>query len=307
MRDYGKVYTAFWTSEDVMAMSEDERTLALYLLTCPHGNMLGCFRLPDAYASDDLKWPIERVSKGFAGLIEKGYISRCERTFWLVITRYLKWNQFENPNVGKAAGKLFGTISPPAWLKALLAAALRDFSETFPGAILDKFASENGLAGNPSETLSSSVPKQEPEPEPEPKPQPGANPLVEQTQLDPVKTIFAFWQKVMDSPKSALDSKRKRLIAKALKNYSPGDICRAIRGCAKTPHNMGQNDRNTKFNGLDLILRDADHIDRFIRNDAGQARASAGSETIDQTNERVMRELLGTAAPAGDIIDMVPA
>ncbi|MGK5004116.1 hypothetical protein [Janthinobacterium sp. LB2P70] len=122
-----------------------------------------------------------------------------------------------------------------------------------------------------------------------------------------MKTIFAYWQKIMDSPKSILDDKRKRLIAKALKGYSPADICKAIRGCSKTPHNMGQNDAQTKYNGLGLILRDADHIDRFIRNDAGQARASAGNESIEQTNARVMRELMGTVAPVRDIIDAVPA
>lgn len=150
MREYGKVYTAFWTSEDVTAMTEDERTLALYLLTCPHGNMVGCFRLPEAYASDDLKWSAERVSKGFSGLVSKGYIYRCERSNWVVILRYLKWNQFENPNVGKAAGKLFESLSAPLMAKAALAAALREFSPVFPVAILDKFEAENEPFRNPS-------------------------------------------------------------------------------------------------------------------------------------------------------------
>lgn len=27
---------------------------------------------------------------------------------------------------------------------------------------------------------------------------------------------------------------------------------------------MGKNDRGTKYNGLNLILRDADHIDKYI-------------------------------------------
>lgn len=310
MRDYGKVYTAFWTSEDVLAMSEDERTLALYLLTCPHGNMLGCFRLPNAYASDDLKWDMERVSKGFNGLVAKGYIYRCERSFWLVIKRYLKWNQFENPNVGKAAGKLFESLGSPATVKACLAAALRDFAPTFPPSILDNFEAENEPFRNPS-VLS---------------PETGtgtgtgavtvtvtgvgagteANPAVEQKPLDHVRTIFEYWQKTMDSPRSVLDDKRRKLIARTLKSYSPADICKAIRGCSRTPHNMGQNDAKTMYNGLSLILRDADHIDRFIRNDAGQARASGSKETIEQTNARIMAEFTG-AAPAGDIIDMVSA
>lgn len=150
MRDYGKVYTAFWTSEDARALSEDGRTLALYLLTCPHGNMIGCFRLTNAYAADDLAWNVERVSKGFAELALKGYAYRCERTFWVVINRYLKWNQFENPNVGKAAGKLFETITPPYEVKALLVKALREFSPTFPASILDKFESLPKPFQNPS-------------------------------------------------------------------------------------------------------------------------------------------------------------
>lgn len=127
----------------------------------------------------------------------------------------------------------------------------------------------------------------------------------DQKPVDQARTIFAYWQKVMDSPKSVMDNKRKGLLLNALKHYSPADICKAIRGCSKSPHNMGQNDRSTKYNGLGLILRDAEHIDRFIGLDAGTARASA--ETIEQTNARVMAELLGGSAPAGDIIDMEPA
>jgi len=150
MRDYGKVYTAFWTSEDARSLSEDGRILALYLLTCPHGNMIGCFRLTNAYAADDLMWPIERVSKGFGELFRKGYAYRCERSFWVVINRYLKWNQFENPNVGKAAGKLFEVITPPHDVKALLVKALREFATTFPKEILEKFETLSIPFRNPS-------------------------------------------------------------------------------------------------------------------------------------------------------------
>lgn len=124
---------------------------------------------------------------------------------------------------------------------------------------------------------------------------------VEPKPLDHAKTIFAYWQKIMDSPGSAFDNKRKALLLNALKNYSPADICKAIRGCSKSPHNMGQNDRATKFNGLGLILRDAEHIDRFITLDSGTARPSI--ETIEQTNARVMSELLGDGAD-GDILEM---
>lgn len=157
MRDYGKVYTAFWTSEDARGFSEDGRLLSLYLMTCPHGNMLGCFRLPDAYAAEDLKWPIERVSKGFEELYQKGFSYRCDRSFWLFLRQYLKWNQFDNPNVGKAAGKLFDSISPPHTVKALLVKALREFSATFPEKKLNDFETLSIPFENPFELISKTV------------------------------------------------------------------------------------------------------------------------------------------------------
>ena len=94
---------------------------------------------------------------------------------------------------------------------------------------------------------------------------------------DDVQEVFAYWQEVMQSPRSVLDDKRRKAIKTALKNgHSPDDLRRAIRGCSKTPHNMGQNERREKYNGIDLILRSADQIDRFIANDSGHDSPGAG-------------------------------
>ncbi|WP_194720803.1 hypothetical protein [Noviherbaspirillum malthae] len=315
MRDYGKVYTAFWTSEDIRELSEDARTLALYLLTCPHGNMLGCFRLTNAYAADDLKWEVERVSKGFEELFRKGFAYRCERTFWVFIRQYLKWNQFDNPNVGKAAAKLFDTISAPTPVKALLVKALREFSTLFPAAKLAEFEAKAEPFQNPFETLSKTVvvavvgtgtvvgAKSDVEQTPL---DPPVSELVVPTEPDPIVTIFAYWQKVMNSPKSVLDSKRKQIIRTALKAYSPADICKAIRGCAKSPFNMGENDRKTRYNGLNLILRDAEHIDHFIALD--NANAKPAKESLEDMNARIAAEFLSDGQPTDDnVIDMEPA
>lgn len=313
MRDYGKVYTAFWTSEDIRSMSEDGRMLALYLMTCPHGNMLGCFRLPNAYAAEDMKWDSERVSKGFHELFEKGFAYRCEKTSWMVIRRYLKWNQFENPNVGKAAAKLFDSLSAPGIVKSLLARALREFCGFFPSGKLDEFESLTEPFENPFETnaesgtTASTTTTAQPEPkiDVEQKPLDLSVQTVEIPEADPVETIFAFWQKVMSSPRSALDSNRKRLITNALKNYSAADICKAIRGCSKSPYNMGQNPQKTKYNGLDLILRNAEKIDRFIQLDSSQAVSQ--DETLEERNARLIREVMaGEGEGSGVIIEMEP-
>lgn len=154
MRDYGRVYSAFWQSPETRGFSEDSRTLALYLLTSPHANLIGCFRLPDAYAAEDLMWSSERVREGFAELESKGFVSRDDASKWVLIHKYLKWNGFENGNVAIAAQKAFDQV-PPIALKALLAAALLDFG----GHLKEPFA-------NHLRTLCQPFANPEPDPEP---------------------------------------------------------------------------------------------------------------------------------------------
>src|SRR3546814_15962271 len=88
--------------------------------------------------------------------------------------------------------------------------------------------------------------------------------------------------------------------------YTPAELCRAIRGCSLTPHNMGQNDRGQKFNGIALIFRNADQIDRFIGNDTvpPQPAPPAGQPSqadLDRINAQAYELTFGK--PQGEIID----
>lgn len=100
-----------------------------------------------------------------------------------------------------------------------------------------------------------------PQPEPiaqEPKPD----------QLAPqVRQVFEHWKRVMGKGRTQLDDKRRRAVLARLKGgYTVEDLCKAIDGCAKTPHNMGENERATRYDDLELICRDASHVDRFMHN-----------------------------------------
>lgn len=150
MRDYGKVYSAFWTSEDTRDLSDDGKLLALYLLTSDHTNIIGCFRLPDAYVCEDLGWVAERVSKGFTELFQKGFATRNERSRWIVIHKFLRWNQIENPNQAKAAKKAAEAVPDSSGVIGHLADALREFCRFSEGWI-----------ENPSERVSETVSKPE--------------------------------------------------------------------------------------------------------------------------------------------------
>jgi len=104
-----------------------------------------------------------------------------------------------------------------------------------------------------------------------------SNVKLQATLTDEVISIFEYWQTTMNHHRAHLDDKRKKIIKSAIKiGYSIDDIKLAITGCSKTPHNIGENDAKQRYDGLHIILKDADNIDRFIRN--------AGSITKKQTN-----------------------
>lgn len=80
-----------------------------------------------------------------------------------------------------------------------------------------------------------------------------------------VESVFRHWQQVHNHPQAKLDAKRRRVIAKALKSYTEADLCQAISGYLNSPHHMGQNDRATRYDSIELFLRDAQHIDAGLR------------------------------------------
>lgn len=99
-----------------------------------------------------------------------------------------------------------------------------------------------------------------------------------------VKNIFAVWCEKMNSPRSRLDANRKRLIVNALKKYTENDLIAAITGCAMSPFHMGINPDSKKYNGLDLILRNAEKIEQFIgfyTNPPAQRQQQAGYDFND--------------------------
>jgi hypothetical protein len=179
MREYGRVHSAFWSSADVQTFSDDSKLLALYLLTCAHGTIAGVCRLPDGYASEDLKWSSERVAEGFEELFQKGFANRCETTKWVWVRKFLEWNPPENPNQWKAVWKVVAQIPEKcSWrfdfLKVLSAIAnggetpnpntSETLSEPFPNLISTATATatqqeETTAAEPPARTAIARVPR----------------------------------------------------------------------------------------------------------------------------------------------------
>jgi hypothetical protein len=66
------------------------------------------------------------------------------------------------------------------------------------------------------------------------------------------------------------------------------ELKQAIDGCAQTPYNMGKNDSGQKFNDIGLILRDAEHIERFINNSINPPNNSQGNDIAQNLMEGVL-------------------
>lgn len=108
MRDYGRVFSNFWTG-DMSTSSDDGKLLAVYLLSCEHGTVAGVCRLTDGYVSDDLHWQPERVAAGFDELSRKGFATRCATTNWVWVIGFLEKVAY-NANQWTAARKIAASV-----------------------------------------------------------------------------------------------------------------------------------------------------------------------------------------------------
>lgn len=126
MREYGQVQSAFWQSGDVQSWTDTGKLLALYLLTGPHANGLGCYHLSEGYATDDLGWSKERLQEGFVELASNGFAYRFERVVF--IPNFLRWNAIANGNVAKARMKEFDAL-PKGALKSFAARTMLEFCQ----------------------------------------------------------------------------------------------------------------------------------------------------------------------------------
>lgn len=121
MRDYGRVYCAFWVNSDIRKLSEDGIKLALYLLTSPHSNLIGCYLLPRSYAVVDIQWTPQRMTKSFKELSKEKFVIEDDNSEWILIPKYLNWNKIANPNQAVSAFKAFSSMPKESILKGVIA------------------------------------------------------------------------------------------------------------------------------------------------------------------------------------------
>jgi len=106
MREYGKLGTSIWSSRKFRKLpNNDARLFYIYLLACPHGNSIGCFRLPKGYVMADLNLSNTAIDTAIHTCIDTGLIGWNEEEEVVRIVDFLAHSPINNGKHGAGAAK----------------------------------------------------------------------------------------------------------------------------------------------------------------------------------------------------------
>lgn len=94
MRDYAKISPKFWTGETGQELAKrgpEALVVALYLMTSPHSNMLGIYRLPVLYMSEETGLSPEGATKGLQDCMEAGFCDYDPQTKIVWVIEMARW------------------------------------------------------------------------------------------------------------------------------------------------------------------------------------------------------------------------
>lgn len=277
MSAHGRVAKSFWT-RSARRWSDDEKLLALYLLTGPHHTLERFYRLPLAYVSDDLGWPAARVRKVMGSLEAREFAAYDRDAQVVLVVKGLAYQAPKGEKQITGALRVLAEVPPTPLLGRFLEAAEEhapEFAERaskqYPHADGYPIEGVSPRAGDRARAQlhsNSNPPNGHVRPEPD------------ETGPDPVRRVFDAWiASTGRTGQTQLSPKRRRLITAALKGYPLDDVLDAVKGWRQSAHHRGENQQRTVYNDLELLLRDAEHIERFrdLQRGARQPTAAGSS------------------------------
>jgi hypothetical protein len=104
--------------------------------------------------------------------------------------------------------------------------------------------------------------------------------------LSDARALFEFWQAQCHHPRSVFDAQRQRLAVQRLAEHGADRLRDAIRGASIGAY---VDDRGVRHDGFELILRDAGHVDKFVKRWEAHDRARSQPRRLVEA----MRERFG--------------
>lgn len=124
MRKFGIIHPQFWDWARENKLEPYVVVIGAFLLSCSHGNSLGCFRCSPVYVSDDTGMDLSAVKSAYSVLIKLDFIVYCELSKMVLVKKYLKWNPVKGSKqivgIYKVIQSINNSFSHIACLKGIL-------------------------------------------------------------------------------------------------------------------------------------------------------------------------------------------
>lgn len=316
MADYWRVSPNLWAHARREGWGDDERALALYLLTCPHRTTEGLFWLPKAYAWADLGWDAARLTHTLNTLVAQDFVAYDDRAEVILIVKAMKYQRPDNENQQKAAAKALQSL-PNHRLWNRFFDSARAYAKTFAD-YLEKALPEGFGKGLPEgsgeaspEGLGEAIP-QSLRPSPSPSPSPSkASPSSAQADRGgdedggpdgagaPQRIMDAWNERWVPDPWAKalrLTDKRRKHIQARLKTFTEAELLEAVRSMRLSPYHCGQNDRGWVADP-EFLFREDGQVEKFLNRQpqlrpvqSPPARASPDDDIDAEVRQRRERQ-----------------
>ena len=145
MRNFTAVAPQLWQSRRFAGLPTAEaKLLHLYILTGPHANSGGCYRLPAGYACTDLGWSTEIFEAALTALVSAGLIRHDEANEVLLIEDWFRFCPPQNSNHLKGTLKVLEAV-PGALPQLTMEQAQAAWNARQGHKAGEKFGATNGL------------------------------------------------------------------------------------------------------------------------------------------------------------------
>ncbi|MEX3950601.1 hypothetical protein AB4Y40_22930 [Paraburkholderia sp. EG287B] len=306
--------------------------LWVYLLTGHHtGPIPGLFHTGPAAMAEQLHWSLEDFAKAFDEVLQQGMAQVDLDACVVWIPKAVEYNKPQSPNVVLSWANEWD-LMPECALKWEARETLRAFigglGKGYPKAFAQVFDNHSPEALPKASGKTTCNQEQEQEQEQKDSKESlkhirparadgaardllgdehgSANGTARHVGIAEVRKVFGYWQTVMHSPRSRLDDKRERKIRIALRDFTPEELQTAIRGCSKDPWHMGTNHSGRAFNSIELILRDSQHIEKFISYDSKPALPVKPSGPVARQERRARTAKAFGLVTSEGVVDVPP-
>lgn len=134
MARYRKVATRIWNDEEFMGMTDHGQLCFLFLLTGPHMTSLGAMRATVHGLAAEKRWPPSKLRRALDESVDREMVEFDERTSFLALPNFFRYNPPESPNVVKSWGSIIDLI-PECEGRARLLERIGDLAVDLPVAL----------------------------------------------------------------------------------------------------------------------------------------------------------------------------